>query len=78
VAIVSHVSASVLSAGRFGIKDIHSRLSIVNVGGSINTAVFPLSETQVIFDNVENLRHLTKNEDLVSILVKPLQHAIHQ
>jgi hypothetical protein len=79
VVVVTFINGSIFARSIFGIKkDIQSLLPVVNVCRPVNAAVFPLPVTQVIFHDVENPGHLAEDENMMTILVQSLQHAIQQ
>mmetsp|Transcript_29792 Transcript_29792/g.86850 ORF Transcript_29792/g.86850 Transcript_29792/m.86850 type:complete len:901 (-) Transcript_29792:738-3440(-) len=78
VAIIGIVARSTLSARLLGVEDVHLPLPIIDLGTTVDAAVLPLAEEEVVLNDVEEGRHLTEDEDLVLVIEQAFQHAIEE
>lgn len=77
VTIITIVSLSIISR-LFCVVNVHLPLAFINFGTAINAAVLPVAKDEVIFDDIEEGSHLTKDEDLMFVFEEPLKHPIQQ
>lgn len=78
MAIVTLVPAAVCPRSLFGVEDIHLSLPLVDVGRSVDAAIFPVTVHQIVLNYVEECSHLTENENLMFVVEQLLQHAIKE
>lgn len=67
VPVVLVVARPVLPGRLLGIENVHGLLAVVDVSGTIDPAVPPAPKVQVVLNDVEDLGHLTENENLVAV-----------
>mmetsp|Transcript_23997 Transcript_23997/g.42991 ORF Transcript_23997/g.42991 Transcript_23997/m.42991 type:complete len:383 (-) Transcript_23997:1041-2189(-) len=78
VAIVAVVAGASFSGGFLRVEDVHLALALVDFGGAVDAAVFPLTVQEIILNDIQQGGHLAEDEYLVFVPVKPVQHAIQQ
>lgn len=76
--IISFVSGSVGTICFFCVENVHLLLPIVNLRAAVDSAILPIPKKHVVFHDVQDSRHLTKDKHLVPILVKTGQHTVQQ